>query len=78
MIKIARIGALLATTAHVAPVSFAPGTAGWKMDADGHIVLKDGNPVYVDSEGREIVTESGTISRLNGEAKANRERAEKA
>lgn len=52
--------------------------AGWKLDADGHLVLSDGNPVYVDVTGNELTVESGTISRLNGEAKTNRERAEKA
>lgn len=59
-------------------VSFAPGEAGWKKDADGNLILDNGNPVYVTADGREMVTESGTIARLNGEAKTQRERAEAA
>lgn len=50
----------------------------WKLDADGKIEVKDGNPVWVKEDNSESVIEGGTISRLNGEAKANRERAEKA
>lgn len=54
-----------------------------KMTEDGqHAVLKDGLPVYVHDDGKEIPfdakTTVATISRLNGEAKTNRERAEAA
>ncbi|QWY83174.1 hypothetical protein [Rhizobium phage RHph_X2_24] len=52
--------------------------AGWKLDADGKIELKDGNPVYVDASGREMTVDSGTIGRLNGEAKTHREAKEAA
>ena len=51
---------------------------GWKLDADGKIVMKDGNPVWVDANGGEAVLDGSTISRLNGEAKKLRERAEAA
>lgn len=50
----------------------------WKVDADGKVELKDGNPVYIDSQGQEKVIEIGTITRLNGESKSHRERAEAA
>ncbi|AHJ10686.1 hypothetical protein P106B_03 [Rhizobium phage vB_RglS_P106B] len=52
--------------------------AGWKLDADGKIEMKDGNPVYVDSSGRELTVDQGTITRLNGEAKTHREAKEAA
>lgn len=54
-------------------------TAGWKMTADGKsIEMKDGNPIWIDANGGEGVMEGGTITRLNGEIKKTRERAEKA
>jgi hypothetical protein len=53
-----------------------------KLDADGHVVLSDGKPVYVADDGREIAFDApgtvATITRLNGEAKSHRERAEAA
>jgi hypothetical protein len=53
-----------------------------KLDAEGHVVLSDGKPVYVKDDGAEVafdvVGTTSTISRLNAEAKANRERAETA
>lgn len=53
-----------------------------KLDDAGHAVLKDGHPVYVHDDGKEIPFDAAgtvaTITRLNGEAKSNRERAEKA
>lgn len=53
-----------------------------KTTADGHAVVQDGKPVYVADDGKEIAFDYGatlaTISRLNGEAKTNRERAESA
>lgn len=51
---------------------------GWKLDADGHVVMLNGNPVYIGADGKEGVIEHSTISRLNGEAKSHRERAEAA
>lgn len=68
----------LLTTA-LAIKAFASGDKpGWKVDAEGHAILKDGNPVYIDSNGNELTVETNTISRLNGEAKTHRERAEAA
>ena len=53
-----------------------------KFDADGHVVLLDGKPVYVHEDGKEVAFDApgtvATISRLNGEAKAFRLRAEDA
>ena len=53
-----------------------------KLDDQGHAVLKDGHPVYVHADGKEIPFDApatvATITRLNGEAKGHRERAEAA
>lgn len=53
-----------------------------KLDDAGNAVLKDGNPVYVHTDGKELPLDAAatvaTISRLNGEAKSHRERAEAA
>lgn len=64
--------ARLATSA-AAIMAFDPGKAGWKLDADGKIELKDGQPIYVQSDGTEITIGADTVSRLNGEAKQYRE-----
>lgn len=56
-------------------VPYNPG--GWKMDGDS-LTLQDGNPVYVDSNGQERTLDAGTVSRLNGEARTMRQRAEAA
>ena len=51
-----------------------------KLDDQGHVVVVDGKPVYVHDDGKEVpfdaVSTVNTISRLNGEAKSHRERAE--
>lgn len=53
-----------------------------KLDAEGHVVVTDGKPVYVHDDGKEVAFDAAstvaTISRLNGEAKSHRERAEAA
>jgi hypothetical protein len=53
-----------------------------KLDDNGHAAVSDGRPVYVHDDGRELAFDAAgtlaTISRLNGEAKAHRERAEAA
>lgn len=53
-----------------------------KLDENGNAVLQDGKPVYVHDDGKEIAFDAAatvaTISRLNGEAKSHRERAEAA
>lgn len=58
--------------------SAAFNNGGWKLDADGKIEMKDGNPVWVDANGGEAVLDGATVTRLNGEAKKLRERAEAA
>lgn len=70
---------LLATAVRFYRVrAFDPGKAGWKLDKDNKIEMKDGNPIWVDVNGGEITMEGGTIARLNGEAKTLRTRAETA
>ncbi|MEE7478434.1 DUF6651 domain-containing protein [Methylobacterium hispanicum] len=53
-----------------------------KLDEAGHVVVADGKPVYVHEDGKEAPFDAvhtlATITRLNGEAKGHRERAEKA
>lgn len=53
-----------------------------KLDDQGHVVVQDGKPVYVHEDGKEVAFDApgtvSTISRLNGEAKSHRERAEAA
>jgi hypothetical protein len=53
-----------------------------KLDAEGHVVVQDGKPVYVHDDGKEVAfdapTTVATISRLNGEAKGHREAKEAA
>lgn len=76
-----RVTALLGSVALVAP--FMP----WKLTkakaADGTtdidtIELKDGNPVWLDTNGAEGVIQGDTITRLNGEAATHRKDKEKA
>lgn len=53
-----------------------------KLTPEGHAVVQDGRPVYVQDDGKEVAFDApgtvATISRLNGEAKTHRERAEAA
>lgn len=53
-----------------------------KLDAQGHVVVQDGKPVYVTDDGQEVAFDAmettAAIKRLNGEAKGHRERAEAA
>lgn len=53
-----------------------------KLDEQGHVVVQDGKPVYTTDDGKEVAFDApgtvATISRLNGEAKGHRERAEAA
>lgn len=51
---------------------------GWRMTEEGAIEMKDGNPVYVDGSGREMVVKHDTISNLNAESKSLREAKEAA
>ena len=52
------------------------------LDDKGNVVVRDEKPVYVAEDGKEIAFDYpatlATISRLNGEAKGHRERAETA
>lgn len=50
----------------------------WKLDENNNIVLKDGDPVYVDANGVEKTVGVDTIARLNKEAKDHREAKEDA
>lgn len=66
-------------TVYAIATAFDPGKRGWKLTADGKAVeLRDGNPVWIDDSGNETTMGGDTISRLNGEAKRHRERAEAA
>ncbi|MEB3419913.1 DUF6651 domain-containing protein [Salipiger marinus] len=53
-----------------------------EQDGKTYAEVLDGKPVYVDDSGKEVAFDApgtiATISRLNGEAKTNRERAEAA
>lgn len=53
-----------------------------KLDAEGHVVVQDGRPVYTHDDGRDLPHDAAatvaTISRLNGEAKSHREAKEAA
>lgn len=53
-----------------------------KLDADGHVVVSDGKPVYVHDDGKEVAFDApgtvATIARLNSEAKSHREAKESA
>jgi hypothetical protein len=53
-----------------------------KLDEAGHAVLSEGRPIYIHDDGKEAAVDVpatvATIGRLNGEAKAHRERAEAA
>lgn len=53
-----------------------------KLDANGHVVVSDGKPVYVHDDGKEVpfdaVATAEAIKRLNGEAKTHREAKEAA
>lgn len=74
------------TTRWRMPAKPPPTTMPFKYTADGQIATTDVNgaklPVFIHADGKEAPFDAdstlGTISRLNGEAKSHRERAEKA
>ncbi len=67
------------STASILSMAYAyDNKGGWKLDADGKIEMKDGNPIYVDTTGKEMTVQGDTISRLNGEARGHREAKEAA
>lgn len=45
----------------------------WKINEEGVVELKDGNPVYIDASGAEKTVAVDTIARLNREAQEHRE-----
>lgn len=53
-----------------------------KLTPEGHAVVQNGKPVYVAADGKDVEFDVeatvATISRLNGEARSHRERAEAA
>ena len=53
-----------------------------KLDEAGHAVLQDGKPIYIHDDGKEVPFDAAgtvaTITRINGEAKGHRERADAA
>ncbi len=53
-----------------------------KLTPEGHAVVQNGKPVYTDDSGKDIEFDApatiATITRLNGEARSHRERAETA
>lgn len=61
-----------------AALAFNPNGGQWKKDGDNFVTDANGNPILVLGDGSERAVQSDTISRLNGEAKTNRERAEAA
>jgi hypothetical protein len=59
--------------------AFDPGKAGWKLSEDGKTIeMKDGNPIWIDANNGEATLAHDAITRLNGEAKTLRQRAETA
>lgn len=53
-----------------------------KLDDNGQVVVSEGKPVYLRDDGSEVAFDAAgtvaTITRLNGEARSHRERAESA
>jgi hypothetical protein len=59
--------------------AFESGDSGkWKLDENGAIVLQDGNPIYINSDGKEQTIARDTITRLNGENHDTRKQLEQA
>lgn len=69
---------LLLTSSLALLGAFDNASPGWKLDEQGHVVLKDGNPIYVDASGVEKTVGADTITNVGQEAKKNRERYETA
>ena len=53
-----------------------------KLDANGHVVVENGMPVYIHDDGKEIAFDAAQavskITSLNGEARSHREAKEAA
>lgn len=69
---------LVSTSVLAFALAYDSGTPGWKMDANGNLELKDGNPILITATGLEQTVDGTTISRLNGEAREHREKKEAA
>lgn len=66
---------MLLTTASVVATGFE-NKGGWKKDDSGALVTdSEGNPIYLDSDGRESTIAPGYINRLNTEAATHRKAA---
>ena len=52
--------------------------AGWKLDENGKIEVKDGNPIWIEADGTERTLGAEAINNANADAKRARERYEKA
>ena len=63
---------MISTVSVLALLTAYDNQPGWKLDADGKIEMRDGNPIFIDSSGTEKVMDGGVITRLNGEAQAHR------
>ena len=57
---------------------FDTGKLGWKLDENGAIVVKDGNPVWINDKGEEGTVGVATLGQMSAENKAFRLRAENA
>lgn len=73
-----RIRSLLLASTTLALTSAFDNETGWKMDGDKLATDANGDPIYIDSSGREASIKHDSIATRNGEAKTQRERAEKA
>ena len=69
---------LMATTAMMLTAYDSGAQTTWKLDDKGAIVLKDGNPIFLDLDGKEKTVGIDTIHNLNTEAKGHRIAKEKA
>lgn len=59
------------------PCPLDPGNGpAWKMSGDA-LEVRDGHPVYIAADGTESTFDISSLPRLNAEARAHRERAEK-
>lgn len=57
--------------------AYDSGDTGWKMNAEGtHVEMKDGHPIFIGSDGKEMIVKGDTLSQLRGEAKSHREAKE--
>lgn len=67
---------LLLSTAALAAIAYDAGKGGWKKAADGSLETdSDGNPIYLDADGKETMIAPGYINRLNSEAATHRQAA---